>query len=385
MEAPSRVAALSSLRARLLVVTSLQAAESVVGNVTGLFAAPVKQSALVLFVRSFATLISAGVSIRRSLEVVIQECADARLKEALCAVTADVENGFSLSAAIGRRPREFPVLFAAMLRAGELGGTLDETLHQLAVVVERRHALRKKVVAALTYPAVVAIGAVALLIFLLTSVIPMFAPLFAQLNVPLPLSTALLMRLSASLTTPKLWVTLAAGCALGVLLWMRVKDRPGVRGCIDRAALRLPIFGSIARKTILARVARMLGSLLRSGVDVTPALAVVSGAIGNAVYETSLKAVGVALASGEPLAVPLQQSRLYDPTFLQMVRVGEETGVLDRMLLRVADYYEVDVEAALSTLGSVLEPLLIAILGLVVGVVTASVYIPLYSLIGNMK
>lgn len=386
MESSSRVLALSNLRARFLFVTSLEASESAGGALVGwIVLGPVKHSALVLFFRSFATLIGAGVSVRRSLEVTIQECQDGRLREALSAVQSDVESGFPLSSAMARRPREFPRLFVAMLRAGELGGTLDETLERLATIIERDRSLRKRVAAALTYPCVVALGALALTIFLLTSIIPMFASLFFQMHVQLPATTALLLRLSAMLSTRSAWIAAPLLVFAIPFAWVRLRKAPAAKRFLDAQHLRLPIFGTIARKTALARMARMLGSLLRSGVDLIPALEVVTAVVGNAVYERSLVAVSNALAGGQPFAQPLEQSCLYDPTFLQMVRVGEETGALDRMLLRIAEYYEVDVETALTSLGSVLEPLIISILGLVIGVITASIYIPLYSLIGNLK
>ncbi len=386
MQAASRILALSNLRARSLLVTSLLAKESAGGTLAGWVAlGPVKHSALVLFFRSFATLIGAGVSVRRSLEVTNQECKDGRLREALSAVQSDVESGLPLSSAMARRPREFPRLFVAMLRAGELGGTLDETLERLATMIERDLSLRKKVVAGLTYPCVVAVGALGLTIYLLTSVIPMFASLFSQMHVPLPATTSLLLRLNAVLSTPGTWIVIAILVLAAPLAWVRVRRRRGTKMLLDAVYLRLPILGVIARKSTLARIARILGTLLRSGVDLIAALGVSAEAVGNMVYENNLGAVRDALAGGEPLAVPLEKSRLYDPTFLQMVRVGEETGSMDRMLLRIAQYYEADIEVALTTLGAVLEPLLMVILGLIVGVVTASIYIPLYSLIGNLK
>ncbi|GAC1388852.1 MAG: type II secretion system F family protein [Vulcanimicrobiaceae bacterium] len=386
IEAATDAAALTSLRTRALFVTSLLPANSA----KGLFAAtlhlgPVKPGAVVAFFRSFATLISAGVPMRRSLGVAIQQCTDKRLAEALKAVLTDIEGGSTLSNAMAKRPKEFSSFFVAMIRAGEFGGVLDEVLERLATFMERDRATRKRLASALTYPGIVALTAVILIVFLLSSIVPMFASLFDQMHVELPPTTAFLLALGAAFRTFPFWTGTVVCIGSVILLASRLVSTQRGRLFWDSQKLRIPIFGTLMRKSALARLARMLGSLLRSGVGLVFALEVVADIVGNAAYEQNVADVRQALREGDPLAEPLAQSRLYDPLIVQLVRVGEETGALDAMLLRIAEYYELDVETALATLGSTLEPLLIVGLGTVVGFIVFSIFIPLYTLIGSIK
>ena len=386
IEAATQGNALASLRTRALFVTSLVAA----GTPRGILASsiqigPVRHSALVSFFRSFATLISAGVPMRRSLQVTIEQCTDERLREALAAILSDIEGGSSLSEAIARRPKEFSKLFVAMIRAGEVGGVLDDVLERLATFMERDRATRKRLSSALTYPGIVALTAVILIVFLLSSIVPMFASLFDQMHVQLPATTAFLLALGNNFRNLPFWmIVLACISASALCIAQILRTRRG-KLFWDSQKLRIPLFGGLMRKSALARLARMLGSLLKSGVGLVLALEVVADVVGNAAYEVSINAVRQALREGDPLAEPLAASGLYEPLVIQMVRVGEETGSLDAMLLRIAEYYELDVETALSTLGATLEPVLIAGLGGVVGFIVFSIFIPLYTLIGSIK
>ncbi|MDQ2871520.1 MAG: type II secretion system F family protein [Candidatus Eremiobacteraeota bacterium] len=384
--APDGTHALKSLRTRALYVTDLDDSRTARGTIAQMFdLRPVNRRALVGFFRSFATLLAAGVPLRRSLEVTIEAVSQRRLREALAALLADIESGLSLSAAMSRRPREFSRLFIAMIRAGELGGVLDEVLDRLASFLERDSALRARLGASLAYPGVVALTAAGLILFLLTSIVPMFQTMYDQMNVALPPITSLLIRLSGALRHPIAWMLTAAACAVVGGLYLRLKSTPAGAYALDGARMRLPIVGPLSRKTAVARFARMLGSLLRSGVGLVGSLNVVADVVGSPRYQKSVLLVCDALAEGEALATPLAASALYDPLFVQMVRVGEETGTLDSMLLRVADYYETDVEATLDALGSILEPIMIVVLGGAVGCIVAAVFIPLYTLIGNIK
>ncbi|MBC5816221.1 MAG: type II secretion system F family protein [Candidatus Eremiobacteraeota bacterium] len=386
IEAATHGTALASLRTRALFVTSLAAAGSTRGIMaSAIHLGPVKHSSLVTFFRSFATLISAGVTLRRALQVTIEQCADARLREALRAILCDIEGGVSLSEAISRRPKEFSKLFVAMIRAGEVGGVLDEVLERLATFMERDRTTRKRLTSALTYPGIVAATAAVLIVFLLSSIVPMFASLYDQMHVELPASTTFLLALGNNLRNVPFWLLGAASALTSGICAVKLLRTKRGRLFLDSHKLRIPIFGSLMRKSALARFARMLGSLLKSGVGLVLALEVVADVVGNAAYEHSITGVRQALREGDPLADPLAASGLYDSLVIQMVRVGEETGSLDGMLLRIAEYYEVDVETALNTLGSTLEPVLIAGLGGVVGFIVFSIFIPLYTLIGSIK
>jgi type IV pilus assembly protein PilC len=386
IEAPNDVNALASLRTRALFVTSLERADSTRGTVAAfLHVVPVKRSALVAFFRSFATLLAAGVPMRRSLEVTIEQAADERLAEALRAVVNDIESGLALSAALARHPREFARTYVAMIRAGEVGGVLDDVLERLASFLERDRSLRKRVSASLAYPAVVTVTACGLVLFLLTSIVPTFQSLYDQMHVGLPPITSFMIRLAAIVRNPIVWVLFVSGVLVAWTLYGRARTTLEGAYAVDNARLHLPVIGSIVRKAIVARLARVLGTLLRAGVGLLQALDVVADVVGNAIYERDLIAVREALAQGDALATPLARTGLYEPLFVQMVRVGEETGTLDTMLLRVADYYETDVETALSALSSVIEPITIVVLGGIVGCIVAAVFIPLYTLIGNIK
>ena len=386
VEAGTPSAALASLRTRALLVTSLEAASSVRGAIAGAlhFGAP-SLNALVAFFRSFSTLAHAGVPMRRSLDVTIEECADSRLREALRSASADIESGLSLSDALSRHPREFPRLYVAMIKAGEVGGVLDEVLERIASVLERDRAARKRVWAALAYPASVTCAAIALVLFLVGTIVPMFRTMYAQLHVQLPAATQALIDAGTALHSPLTWSAIAAGTAGTALLAVRLRSSTTGAAFLESVLFSLPLAGAIARKSSISGFARMLGTLLRSGVGMVTALEVVTDVVASVRYRESISDLRQALREGSLISQPLAQSGLYEPVFVQMVRVGEETGSLDAMLLRLADYYDVDVETMLSTLGSLLEPAMIVVLGGAVGFIVAAIFIPLYTLIGNIR
>jgi type IV pilus assembly protein PilC len=340
--------------------------------------------ARVAFFRSFATLVRAGVPLRRGLQVAIERSDHTGLAEALRSVLADIERGDGLSVAFARRPQTFSPLVIAMIAAGEAGGILDDVLERIAALLERDAALRKSVMAALAYPLTVLGASLVLVAFLIVRVVPMFATLFASFRVPLPLSTRVLMALGDAASRPAVWsVVTIAGAALCAAIVAAARTRGG-RLTFDRLRLAIPIVGPLLRKTIVARFARMTGTLVHSGIELTAALEVVVPIMGSPVHAAALAQVAVALREGESLAAPLAASGLFDPMLVAMVGVGEETGMLDELLPKAADYFESDVAAAIATLGAVIEPVLIAVLGVIVGFIVYSVFIPLYSLIGSV-
>ncbi|HEV2738323.1 MAG TPA: type II secretion system F family protein [Candidatus Elarobacter sp.] len=386
MEAPSVEAVLANLRTRALFVTAVDR-ETLFARTVGrsLHLGAPSRRALLAFFRSFSTLIRAGVPMRRALDVTIERASDGVLRESLRSLLADVEHGTALSDAMERRPRAFAPLYVAMVRAGEAGGILDDVLERLASFLERDADLRKKVRAALAYPAVVVTAALGLVLFLMARIVPMFAQMFDAFHAELPATTRALLAAGDALQRPTTWlgtvlvIMLAGG---GIATAART-----ARGALvlDRLRLRLPVFGALLHKAITARIARMLATLLRSGIDLVTAIDVVRPVAGSPAYAAALKRVDVALRAGDALTVPLEASRLFDPLAVALVRVGEETGLLDEMLLKVAAYFETDVEAASATLGAVIEPALIGVLGCVVGFIVFSVFIPLYALIGSVS
>jgi type IV pilus assembly protein PilC len=341
--------------------------------------------ARVTFFRSFSTLIRAGVAMRRALQVTIERTTDESLRTTLREILGEIEQGGSLSRSLARRTRVFPPLIVAMLAAGEVGGVLDDVLERIAVLLERDAGLRGRVVAALAYPATVMAASLALVVFLIVRIVPMFADLFASFHVELPLSTRILLWLGASVATPAAWLALVlGGGAAAIALVMTARDPRGAI-VLDRLRLAMPFAGSLLRMSIHARFARMLATLVRSGVELTRALDVVRPVMGSPVYGAALASVALALREGEALTPPLAATRVFDPMLISLVGIGEETGMLDVLLEKSADYFEADVAAAIATLGSVIEPALIVGLGCVVGLIVSSVYVPLYSLIGSIS
>ncbi len=386
LEADDFEKALAHLRTRALFVTSLEESVSSRGVATSLFTAlPVSPQIKVAFFRSLATMTAAGVPLRRALEVSIEVCRDGRFREALHSVASEIEAGGALSVAMARRPREFSQLFVAMVKAGEIGGALERVLERLATLLERDREIRKRVVSALTYPAIVAASALALVLFLIGNTVPAFAAMFAEMHVALPFSTRLLIAAGEQLHAPLAWFALLS-LTTGMMLGLHaVRRSPNLALKLDEGKLLLPGAGQILRKVAIARFARTLGTLLESGVPILSALRASQDVMDNLVYRRGLVRLSEALENGEPLTSPLTASNLFDPLFLQLVRVGEESGTLPVMLLRIAAYCELDVETALSRLGSIVEPISIVLLGAVVGTIVASILIPLYSLIGSMK
>ncbi|HEV3088723.1 MAG TPA: type II secretion system F family protein [Candidatus Elarobacter sp.] len=386
IEAPSVEAVLAGLRTRALFVTAVER-ESVLTRTLGRslnVGRPSRRAVLAVF-RSFSTLIRAGVPMRRALDVAIERAGDGVLRESLRAVLADIEHGSSLSDALARRPRAFAPLYVAMIRAGEAGGILDDVLERLASLLERDADLRKKLRAALAYPCVVVLAALGLVLFLIARIVPMFAQMFDAFHVELPPATRALLAAGDALQQPATWLA-GAGAVAAIILTVLAAARTSHGALIlDGARLRLPVVGPLLHKTVTARIARMLATLLRSGIELVAALDVVRPVAGSPRYAAALERVDVALRAGEPLTAPLEASKLFDPLAVALVRVGEETGLVDEMLLKVADYFETDVEAAIATLGAVLEPALIGALGVVVGFIVFSVFIPLYSLIGGVS
>lgn len=386
MHAETQEKALANLRLRALYVTSLERSGSpraVGASIFGLL--PLDEGARVGFFRAFATLIAAGVPMRRALDVALSQCKDRRFSEALRAVASDIEQGCSLSAAMSRRPREFSHLFVAMIRAGELAGALDEILERLATLLERDRALRKRVAAALAYPAIVAVSAFGLVAFLVASTVPAFASMFNGLHVELPLSTRVLVAASHAMNGAGIWNLCAVVMLLAGVTRYVLRRVPQCKAWWHGACIRAAVVGPLVRKTAVARIMRTLGTLLRAGVPVLAALDATRDVVENVHYRSCVTAVAASLRSGNSLVEPIERSGLFDPLVAQLLRAGDETGTLDRMLLRLADYYELDVETAIAALSSLVEPCLVIVLGAVVGIIVGSILVPLYSLIGSIR
>ncbi|MDR5684084.1 MAG: type II secretion system F family protein [Armatimonadota bacterium] len=334
---------------------------------------------LALMSRQFATMVNSGLSLVRSLSILEQQVSNQKLREILGRVRADVEEGHTLADSLAKHPQAFSSLYVNMVRAGETGGVLDEVLQRLSTFLEKEYALRQKVKSAMVYPVILAVVATAALLFMTMVIIPQFVVFFAELNIrQLPLPTRILMAISYVLRTYwYVWMPIVAGAVYGFLRWLKTKRG---KEWFDRVKLQIPIFGPVIQKTIIARFARTLGTLLSSGVPLLQAFEVTGKATDNAVVEEGIVRVRSSIREGESIAVPLAAIEVFPPMVVQMVKVGEEAGNLDEMLIKVADFYDTEVETAVAALASTLEPAMIVFMGVVVGAMVISLYLPIFQL-----
>ncbi len=338
---------------------------------------------LTVFSRQFATMVNAGLSMVRTLSILEQQTESRKLRGIVGEVRKDVEEGMTLSDAFGKHPETFNTLTVNMVRAGEVGGVLDDVLNRLATFFEKDLALRQKVRAALTYPAAIFIFAIGVIFFLVFFILPQFIGFFEGMDLVLPLPTRILIWFTKTLTG--FWYVFLGFLLLGLYGLRMYTSSPAGRMNFDRFKLRVPIFGSLVRKVIISRFTRTLGTLITSGVPIMQALEVVARAVENKVVSQAIENVRSSIREGESIALPLQASGLFPPMVVQMTAVGEETGTLDNMLQKIADFYDAEVETVLTQLTSILEPLLIMFLGFVVGFIVLSFYMPLYQLITGLK
>lgn len=339
---------------------------------------------LSIFCRQFATMINAGVTLVRCLTVLEEQTTSARLKQIIREIQHAVEGGETLSRALGRFPRVFSGLFVGLVRAGEIGGVLDETLNRLATFLEDDQKLRRKVKASMTYPTVVIMFAVIIVTFLVTFILPKFMQLFKDLEVgELPGPTMVLMNTSRFMTS-KWWLMAIILVGLTVAVSQYMRTRSGKRN-FDWLRLRIPVFGRLNHMIAIARFSRTLGTLLVSGVPILQALETVAGAIDNVIIGEAIMAARAAIREGERIGDPLEKSGMFPPMVVQMITIGEETGSLDSMLHKIAEFYESEVEAMLQSLTAALEPILIVGLGGIVGFIVISMFLPLIAVIERLS
>ena len=339
---------------------------------------------LTQFTRQLATLINAGLPILRSLRVLEQQQKPGPMRLAIRYVCEDVEGGLTLSEAMGKHPRVFDRLYTNMVRAGEVGGVLDEILEKLSGFMEKAQALRRKVIGAMIYPAAVLTFAAGIVTGLLVFVVPKFREIFAGMGRGLPKPTEILLNLSEWMKTVG-WMFIVL-LPLGLFLLSRLIKLSALgRYYMDRGKLMIPIFGAIVSKSSIARFTRTLGTLLAAGVPILEAITITAETAGNDVYTKALLRVREAIREGENFAEPLRLARVVDPMVVNMIDVGEETGELDRMLAKVADTYEDEVETLVSGLTSLLEPVMVITLGLIVGFIVVALFMPMVGMIQGMS
>lgn len=336
----------------------------------------VKLKDLALMSRQFATMVSSGLSLLKALSILSEQTESKRLAEVLGEVRSEVETGVSLSTSLAKHTDVFPPLMINMIRAGEVGGFLDQVLVQLAENFEAEVKLKAKVKSAMTYPVVVFVIAIVAVAGMLLFIVPIFAGMFSSLGGELPLPTKILVMLSHGLRFGAPGILVAA--IVVPIVWRKVKDAPRVRNTVDPLKLKLPIFGLLTQKIALSRFTRNLGTMLRSGVPILQSLEIVGNASGNVVLERASKDVMESVRSGRSLAGPLADHAVFPAMVVQMMSVGEDTGALDAMLHKISDFYDQEVEATTEALTSLIEPLMIAFLGGIIGAMIVAMYMPIF-------
>jgi type IV pilus assembly protein PilC len=348
------------------------------------FGGSVSAKELAVFTRQFSVMIDAGLPLVQCLEILAGQQENQLFQKVLVGTRGAVEGGATLSAAMRQYPKVFDALYVNMVEAGETGGILDTILQRLSTYIEKNVKLQRAVKSALVYPIGVLTIAGGVITLLLWKVVPVFATLFAGLGVDLPLPTRIVISLSNFVGSifGLLLVVAIAGIVIGLKLWYGTKQGQYV---IDSVILKLPVLGILMRKIAVARFTRTLGTLISSGVPILEGLDITARTAGNAVIERSLQKVRKALEEGKSLTEPLKETEVFPGMVTQMIGVGEQTGAMDAMLQKIADFYEEEVDAAVKDLLTALEPIMIVFLGVVVGGVVISMYLPLFSLIGQLS
>ncbi|MBN1459141.1 MAG: type II secretion system F family protein [Armatimonadetes bacterium] len=342
----------------------------------------VKLRDLVMFSRQFATMIDAGLSVVKCLDILQKQTRNPKMKEVIGEVKRDVAGGSSLTEALQKHPRIFSALYVNMMRSAEAGGILDQVLDRLAGFLEKEQETRNKIKSAMTYPAVVFCFATLMLLGLLFFVLPKFKGIFETMGLDLPLTTKIL--LNSSDYMKNYWYVGLVFIVGSVVLFKIFARTDRGKYAIDAGKLKLPIFGDLILKTSVSRFARTFGTLITSGVPVLRALEIVSDTSGNRVISDTVVRASQSIKEGEKISTPLFGSKIFPVMVTQMIAVGEETGRLDQMLTKVANFYDDEVDNTLKGLTSLIEPLMIVGLGLIVGFIAVSVISPIYSLVGSL-
>jgi type IV pilus assembly protein PilC len=343
----------------------------------------VKLKELAVFSRQFSTMINAGLSMLRALSILEEQQPNKAFASILTEVRLEVESGSALSVSMAKHPDIFPPLMVNMIKAGEVGGFLDKVLTQIADNYEAEVALRGKVKSAMTYPVVVLIMAILMTIGMLLFIVPTFAGLFTSLGGSLPAPTQILVSLSDFLKVAIVPIVILT--IVGFIVWGRIKHTERVREVVDPLKLKVPIFGQLFRKIALARFCRNLGTMLSSGVPILQSLDIVADTSGNVVVAHAVRDVQESVRNGESLTEPLAKHDIFPPMVTQMLAVGEDTGALDSMLHKISDFYDQEVESTTEQLTALIEPLMIAVLGGIVGSMIVALYMPIFKIFDLIK
>ncbi|MBY0280351.1 type II secretion system F family protein [Candidatus Binatia bacterium] len=382
MEAPSREAVINRLRAQRIQPNTNKIKERGKGldreiSLPG-FRKAVKTSDVVIFTRQLTTMIDAGMPLVQILDILASQSDNKTFGAQIREVKESVEAGSTLSEALRKFPKSFDELYVNMVQAGEVGGILDTILGRLSTYMEKMMSLKRKIKGAMIYPATIITVAVVVTLILLVFVIPVFAELFASFDKALPLPTQIVINISNFVISTLHWIT--AGAVLTVVAIRQTYNTERGRLAIDRLLLRLPIIGDLIRKASIARFSRTLGTLVSSGVPILDSLTITARTAGNKVVERAGFMIRESISQGRTMLEPLMQSGVFPPMVCQMIGAGEMTGAIDQMLQKIADFYEEEVDVAVSNLTALMEPLVIVVLGTIIGGLVISMYLPIFQL-----
>jgi type IV pilus assembly protein PilC len=379
VEGESTATVVAKLRQSGYTVLNVQQKAESKGLQMDVFKKKVKIKDIAIFSRQFATMINSGLSLTKSLNILSEQTENPTLAGLIGEVHKDVEGGQTLSESLAKYPKVFQGLFVSMVKAGETGGVLDDVLLRVAEHYEKDMALKSKIKAAMTYPIVMFVMSMLIVFAMITFIVPVFVDMFAQLGGDLPLPTQLLVFLSSSIQN--YWyvmIALAVGARYGLKSYGKT---PQGKMTFDKLKLRLPVFGALNTKLAVARFTRTFGTLVSSGVPILQALEIVAETADNELISHAVKGTRTSIKEGETIAKPLSQSPIFPPMVVQMISVGEETGALDTMLTKIADFYDEEVGSTVDSLTSLSEPLMIAAMGVIIGGIIVALYMPMFSII----
>ncbi|WP_107922973.1 type II secretion system F family protein [Lysinibacillus parviboronicapiens] len=382
IDAPNKKVAIDKLRAQGINARDIQESNSILHKDIAL-GTKVKHQDFVIYCRQYATLIRAGVSVVEATHILGEQTRSKPLKRALMQVEEDIRSGSSFSDASAKHPKVFPVLFINMMRAGEATGNIDDTLERLAGTLEKQYNIKKKIQSAMTYPAVLSVLTLVVGMFLMVFIVPTFMDAFKDMDLEMPLITIIVVGISDWLI--EFWYIVILALLIVVVGFnFFYKNNKDFHYTVNVVLLRMPVFGQLLQKDVIARMTRTLATLFSSSVPILQALTIVEKVAGNPVIGKVVLEARDNLEKGGTLSEPLEKSWLFPPLVTQMTSIGERTGSLDYMLEKVAEFYEDEVDRAVDTLKSLIEPLMIVVLALVVGVIVAAIFLPMFQLYENM-
>src|SRR5438128_2197448 len=378
IDAASRDDVIAQLRKqRLSVVKIDQDATKKIGR------GSIKTRDVVIFTRQFSTMINSGLPLVQALTILAEQTDNKALSEVTKKVVFDVESGNTVADALSKHPRAFTNLYVNMVAAGEAGGILDTILMRLATFLEKNDALVRKVKGAMIYPAVISSVAAIAIVVLLVFVIPVFEKMFASVGLALPMPTRVVIGMSKFLTG--YWWAVIAIIGGAVFFLKKYYATPDGKLAIDRLMLKMPVLGDVLRKSAVSRFTRTLGTLIGSGVSILDGLEITAKTAGNRVIQDAIMESRASIAGGETISAPLQKSAVFPPMVISMIAVGEQTGGLDEMLSKIADFYDDEVDAAVSALLSLMEPIMIVVLGVIVGGMVVAMYLPIFDMVNAVQ